>query len=144
MVLTRKSAGLALLFLGLAARQASAVTSCLDLITAVDAIFDTGTIELEGGFTCDIFITVTAGQDVTISGAYTITIGAGFAGSTGADGSLFVNEGGLKLDGITFATETTDGNRAVWNVGTLSVEGCTFELYPTGAFLSRGGVIFEA
>ncbi|CAN0357500.1 unnamed protein product [Ectocarpus sp. 12 AP-2014] len=142
---TRKTAGIALFFLGLATRQASAVSTCLALITAVEAISGTGTVELEGGFTCDSHITVAAGQDVTISGAYTITLGALFAGSTDTDagGSLFENEGTLKLDGITFATETTDGNRAVWNTGTLSVEGCTFELYPTGAFLSRGGVIYS-
>ncbi|CAM9458338.1 unnamed protein product [Ectocarpus sp. 8 AP-2014] len=145
MELTRKSAGLALFFLGLAVRQASAVSTCLDLITAVEAISGTGTVELEGGFTCDSHIAVAASQDVTISGAYTITLGALFAGSTDTDagGSLFANEGTLKLNGITFAMETTDGNRAVWNAGTLSLEGCTFELYPTGAFLSRGGVIYS-
>ncbi|CBJ26272.1 polymorphic outer membrane protein [Ectocarpus siliculosus] len=107
----------------------------------------TGTVELESGFTCDAHITVDASQDVTISGAYTITLGALFAGSTATDagGSLFVNEGTLELDGITFATEATDGNRAVWNGGTLSVVGCTFELFPSGGgeFLARGGVIYS-
>ncbi|CAM9484228.1 unnamed protein product [Ectocarpus sp. 8 AP-2014] len=147
MELTRKSAGLALFFLGLAARQASAVTTCLELLIAVENISVTGTVELESGFTCDAHITVAASQDVTISGAYTITLGALFAGSTATDAgsSLFVNEGTLELDGITFATEATGGNRAVRNAGTLSVVGCTFELFPSGGgeFLARGGVIYS-
>ncbi|CAM9713187.1 unnamed protein product, partial [Ectocarpus fasciculatus] len=143
---TRKTAGLALLFLGLGARQASAVSTCADLIDAVGAISGTaGTVGLEGDITCFEHIPVTASQDVTVSGAYTITLDAAFAGSTTTDagGSLFENEGTLKLVGITFKTSATDGNRAVWSTGTLSVEGCTFELYPSGAFLSRGGVIYS-
>ncbi|CAN0024992.1 unnamed protein product, partial [Ectocarpus fasciculatus] len=145
MELTRKTAGLALFFLGLGARQASAVTTCADLITAVGDISGTGTVELEGDITCVEHISVAASQDVTVSGAYTITLGAAFAGSTTTDAgsSLFENEGTLKLVGITFATLATDGNRAVWNTGTLSVEGCTFELYRSGALLSRGGVIYS-
>ena len=145
MVFTSKTAGLALLSLGLAARQAMAVDTCADLISEVGLVSGTGAIEITADLECPSHFEIASSQDVTITGGgFTITIGAGFAGSTLEDsggGSLIVNEGTLTLEGITFKTLDTNGNRAVWNKGELHVLECTFELGHDGAYLDDGGVV---
>ena len=124
----------------------TAVEPCTDLIAEIGAISGTGSVDIDADMTCVEYIEIAASQDITISGPYTVTIGAGFAGSTAAEGggSLIVNEGTLKLDGITFKTMASDGNRAVWNKGTLSVVDCSFELFQpfnNGTYLNEGGAV---
>lgn len=146
MLFTPKTAGLALLSLGLAAMQAAAVEDCLALGTAISS--GTSTITLEADITCETHLDIGVSQDITItsdatSGPHTITIGGLFAGTTEASGggSLFVNEGTLTLNGVNFLTEAPDGNRAVYNTGTLSVVDCEFELFHDGGFLNEGGAV---
>ncbi|CAN0394131.1 unnamed protein product [Pylaiella littoralis] len=143
MVFSLKTAALGLLSFGLSSRQAMAVISCPDLISAVGAAATEITITLEADFYCDTQIDVAAAQVVRITGDFTITIGAGFSSTSADAGSLFVNEGILSLDSVTFDTLANDGIRAVWNSGTLSVTGCSFSLLSDGAMISRGGVIYS-
>lgn len=144
MVFITKTAGFVLSFFALAARYAWAVDNCDDLASAVSAIATEGTIAIEGDFSCASEIVIFASHTVTITGEYTISIGAGF--STEAS-SLFVNDGSLTLQGLTFESEVSEGNRAVWNTGTLTVDSCSFKsLQGNGlqtSFLDFGGAVRE-
>jgi len=146
MVFASKTMGLALL--SLAARRAMAVEvgTCEELIAAVGDIAGSGTIEVTADIECPDDFSIAAAQDVTITGPATITIGADFtpstAESTGGGGSLIVNQGTLELNGLTFKTlDTTTGNRAILNEGTLTVVECSFELFHSEGFISEGGAV---
>ena len=151
MVFSCKAVSVALLMLGLVARQAAAVENCLDLFSAVNEATGTftTTITLEADFACEIGIEIATSQNVEITsaatGPHTLTIGVGFAGSTATEStggaSLLVNEGTLTLDGVNFATESLDGNRAIYNSGTLSVVDCEFNLFHDGGFIDEGGAV---
>ena len=151
MLFTGKAAGLALLSLGLVARQAAAVENCLDLLSAVGTATGstTTTVTLEADITCETHIEIATSQNVEITsaatGPHTLTVGSLFAGSTASESmgasSLIVNEGTLTLDGVNFATESLDGNRAIYNSGTLSVVDCEFNLFHDGGFIDEGGAV---
>ncbi|CAN0394289.1 unnamed protein product [Pylaiella littoralis] len=146
MVFSLKTAALGLLSFGLASRQVMAVISCPDLITAVGVAATEITIDLEAGFSCETQIEIPASKEVTINGtSSTITIGAGFS-STSADAeSVFVNEGTLTLNDVTFDTLAPSGIRGVYNTGTLTVTGCSFSLLSEseGGMLTNGGAIYS-
>lgn len=141
-MIVSKTAGLALFSLALAARYAMAVDTCVDLITEVAAIASVGVVSVDADFSCSAQIEIAASQMVTITGPATITIGVGFAGDSF---SLFVNDGSLTLQEISFESDALEGNRAVWNTGSLSVEGCSFEgLHGDGTIstiLEQGGAV---
>eukprot|EP00752_Nemacystus_decipiens_P011910 g10561.t1 len=149
-----ETTGLALLALGLAARQSAAVETCLDLISAVQAATGTATttVTLEADITCETRIEIATSQNLEIAsaatGPYTMTIGTLFAGAaateqTGA-ASLILNEGTLTINGVNFANaEGGDGNRAIHNTGTLSVVDSVFNLFHDGAFIDEGGAVFS-
>ncbi|CAM9804479.1 unnamed protein product [Scytosiphon promiscuus] len=142
MVSTPKTAGLALFSLALAARYATAVDNCPDLITAASS--GTETITIETDFSCSDQIEIAASQTVTITGSATISIAAGYASDT----SLFVNDGTLTLEGLTIVSSAAVGVRAVRNTGTLTVDGCSFTGLNgsggEGTILDQGGVIYSA
>ena len=151
MVFSSKAAGLILLWLGLAARQAGAVDNCLDLVTAVESATGTNatTITLEADIVCNTHIEISTSQNVEImsdaAGPHTLTIGVQFAGAqateaTGA-ASLIINQGTLSINGVNFATESLDGTRAIYNSGTLSVLASEFNLFHDGGFINEGGAV---
>eukprot|EP00752_Nemacystus_decipiens_P011906 g10557.t1 len=153
MVFTGKTTGFALLALGLAARRSAAVETCLDLISAVEAATGTATtVTLEADITCETHIEIAVSQEVVITsadtGPHTLTIGTLFAGATATEqtgaASLIINDGTLTINGVNFANEEGgDGNRAIYNTGTLTVVDSEFNLFHDGAFIDEGGAIFS-
>lgn len=143
---TVSTAGLSVLVLALASRQAMAVDvgNCVDLLNSVGSsdttLMLTMDVSCSGGP-----ITIDSRADVTILGeGNSIEIGAGFSGD-----SLFDNSGTLTLDNVTIsetqASGLETGVRAIDNKGTLTVTSCTFRglNQNSGSALEKGGAVSD-
>ena len=142
------------------------IQSCLDLGTAVrEAAINTNTtllgtaaaFDLANNITCDGYITIASGQDVTIrtgtgSTRTTITITSDFVANSTSQSLLDVQAGGiLTLDGINFVQEESfssssellpaDGVRAIYNKGALTVTNCGFDGLAAVDLLPQGGAV---
>lgn len=141
---TVSAAGLCVLVLALASRQAMAVNvdDCVDLLNSAgssEALVLTADIVCSGDP-----IAIALGREVTVSGeGNSIEIGTGFSGE-----SLFENEGTLTLDGVTISEATESGLpkgvRAIYNEGTLTVTDCTFRGLNQNSGSPSGGAVSDS
>ena len=138
-------AGVAVLALGIASRQAMSVDveNCVDLLSSAGS-FETLTLTADISCSGDP-ITIPSGNEVTVmGGGYSIEIDTGFSGE-----SLFENDGTLTLNNV-LVSETvwnglTTGVRAIINTGTLTVIECTFQSLNQkgGSSLRKGGAVSD-
>lgn len=152
MTVASKAAGFSFFALGLIARRAMAVdqTDCEGLRTAVAAASAAASFTLGADFSCTEAITIT-GKTTIEGGSHTITIDPTFLTAASSIGSgLFVVEAGGTLEindvTITVNTEESDGVRAIYNEGTLTVYNCVFSklntnVPDTGAFVDLGAAV---
>lgn len=145
-----KLAGLSVLALGLASRQAMSVDvgNCVDLYNSMGF---SETLTLTTDIFCSgVSITIASGEEVTVmGGGYSIEIDTDFIGE-----SLFENHGTLTLNNVvvseTAAREDssglTTGVRAINNRGTLTAIECTFQGLNLngGSNLQKGGAVSDS
>lgn len=154
MISHARTAGLALVVLGYAARRAAAVdvSTCPELLDGISQASTPTTITIIKSFECSTTIVVEAGQEITVTGGgETITISSTFTSEATTESSLFSNEGTLIIESLTVDEVTLDeeatklGVRAIYNTGVLVVRSSTFQrLSIRGEVdirIKRGGVV---
>lgn len=152
MTVASKAAGFSFFALGLVARQTMAMdeTDCDVLRIAIADASAAVSFTIGQDLTCTEPITI-SGTTTIEGGSHTITISSLFLTPSGSTGSgLFVVEKGgtLEINDVTITVEDTesDGVRAIYNEGTLTVNNCVFSKLNTNvldnvAFVESGAAV---